>query len=252
MKIVRVEEVEQRGGILLVDLGELRKVLWSFFERKELPSTRTEVDRNIRLITGQSFRVLEHFDKVTNTRLRIEIIGGEKKLYFLRIKNYDHFNIEAEKELAQKISKPLSIISFLVRVETELEDGVFIFDFREILNRLKIALPDLDITADRLSTEVMISYDPYSGRAKPFRFYQSGDIQVSLTFGQEIMRRECKDTWRLDSERPVIRGIFIPTTDETSPSFQIIIEKVSDGVLPLVSKEDMARELANKIVMAMQ
>lgn len=103
MRILEVWGVEeQRGGILLPDLDEVRMALWSFFERKQLPSIRAEVDRNMRLIANQGFGSMDIFNPVGDPVLRIKKIDGKEGLYFVRIRNHHFFDVDKEIELAKK------------------------------------------------------------------------------------------------------------------------------------------------------
>lgn len=273
MRILKVWGVEEhRGGILLPDLDEVRMALWSFFERKQLPSTRAEVDRNMRLIASQGFGSMDILNPVGGPVLRIKKIDNKKGLYFVRIRNHHFFDVGKEIELAKKIAKSLSIISYSVKVETDLENGKFVFDFKNILEHLRHALPNLNMVSGQLTTEAMLAYNHFSGKTIPFGIYRDGDIQVSLIFGEEMATRrflddcpfsekepcekEPKDNWKLDYAKSIITGQFTPAAEETSPSFRVIVGMIKDksceDVLPLVYGEVLAKSIARDIAEAMK
>ncbi len=275
MRILKVWGVEEhRGGILLPDLDEVRMTLWSFFEEKgnQNPPARVEVDKTMRLLESPSFKTMEHSIGTDKTVLKIVMIDGKKKRYFLRIKNSGHFDIEKERELARKMVMPFPIVDFSVKVETDLENGKFVFDFKNILEHLRHALPNLNMVSGQLATEAMLAYNHFSGKTIPFGIYRDGDIQVSLIFGEEMATRrflddcpfsekepcekEPKDNWKLDYAKSIITGQFTPAAEETSPSFRVIVGMIKDksceDVLPLVYGEVLAKSIARDIAEAMK
>ncbi|NCC65653.1 MAG: hypothetical protein EOM15_13465 [Spirochaetia bacterium] len=164
--------------------------------------------------------------------LRIKKIDNKKGLYFVRIRNHHFFDVDKEIELAKKMAKSLSIISYSVKVETDLENGKFVFDFKNILEHLRHALPNLNMVSGQLATEAMLAYNHFSGKTIPFGIYRDGDIQVSLIFGEEMATRrflddcpfsekepcekEPKDNWKLDYAKSIITGQFTPAAEESA------------------------------------